>query len=293
MEGYINNVVVPAVKRDPNKLGEALDRINEAIPGMGDMARKIIKGDVSMPQGGYAANSKYWQFLNPLVAALDPTYTPARFQVNYRARIAFGDGKSYPSLTRLATSRALQHVGALLDWYDSFPETLRGQIPAANAVKQWAQQNLGVGNMVAFNEVADHVSAELAKAFKGNQPAQAEINREIDLLKASRSPDQIRGAVQAIAGLLYGQMEALAGLWNESTNEGRSPESLLTPAAQAQWQRIQRLQGPGRALLRRQTIEYPNVTWDDPTPEAGENPTPRPEDIRRDEDWIRRGRGYQ
>jgi hypothetical protein len=84
-------------------------------------------------------------------------------------------------------------------------------------------------------------------------------------LTINSTPAQMAMHIKTIANLLYGQMQALADVYDGATGEHKNAEDMLSDYSRAAYQRIQDIPTPDYNP-ERQLEGYENVQLDDPTP---------------------------
>ncbi|HEX3520894.1 MAG TPA: hypothetical protein VHT52_02280, partial [Stellaceae bacterium] len=222
---YAQNVL----KSIPKGHQEAvLGLLDPVMPGIAANVRAIVERRAPIPRG-YAANSYYWNTIQETARRIAPKLTDNDYIQATRTRAAFQTGTAYPAQTRAATNRALQHAAYMV----VLAQGLNNQnMLMYNQAKNWMTTQFGGAGPTTFKAVLAHVAQELTKAFRGNSGALADVERELHNINENSSPTQIAGYLGAVGNLLYGQMDSLADLWNEGTNEHKHPLDMLSKAGQ-------------------------------------------------------------
>jgi hypothetical protein len=201
---------------------ETLRLIGIADPDMARTVQAVDRGKVQLPVTGYGANSRHWYRVSNFVFGIDPNFDNTRFTLNLRTKQAFQTG--WLAQQNIATIRALEHANLLADLSYALKNS---NYPLVNSIVNRFRREFGDPSVTNFQSAVGHVASELTRAFRGTGGAEADIQRELNLLGANASPDQILGFLGTTARLLEGQLDGFAILYNRGTHEGFRAEDFL------------------------------------------------------------------
>ncbi|MCL5746154.1 MAG: hypothetical protein M1541_19865, partial [Acidobacteria bacterium] len=163
--------------------GEAyLADLSKKAPGMAGQVKAIAEGRATMPSGSRGGAALQ---LRNAVFQYDPGFNEQRAQV----RKAFTTGKVADNIGALNT--AIVHAGQLGDVAQALNN---GTLTPGNEIYNWAKSKFGDPAVTNFELLKSAVAGEMANALKG-QATDVEIHNIAQVIKASGSPAQLRGAV--------------------------------------------------------------------------------------------------
>lgn len=136
--------------------------------------------------------------------SIDPTFDATVWKARNEAGPDWTKGKSSEMVR--AANQTLAHVGSLMDAMDKLGNT---RFPAANYVKNFANEATGGGEPGSFRTNAHAVAEEMSKVFKGANLSDSEIRHWEQNLSENMSPEQQRAQIAKLSELLHGSLQAL------------------------------------------------------------------------------------
>jgi hypothetical protein len=219
---------------DPNLLSQLNatgDDFLKTLPSdRASMVKAMAEGRQGLP-AGYSMRSPFAQQLLSDVAQYDPTFDAANLPARIATRKAFTSGKQGQNITSFNT--ALGHLGTLAQAAEDLKNT--GSIPllstTVNGIKNAISAGSGNPQVTNFNVAKQAVVDELERAFKGTGGNVHEIEQWENTLNASRSPEQLRGAIKQAAELLNSRIGAMRDSYNAGMGTTDQPLPMLNPHA--------------------------------------------------------------
>lgn len=176
------------------------------------VVKKVADGTVDprslSPRDGYrnriiAATSQY-----------DPDYDQTNISARVKTRNAWAPGGTVATSNN-ALDTVVGHIGKLSTDIDKL-NNFGGYATILNAPANWLNKKSGQTAITNFNTDADAVATEIAKAYKGGGAlAEGQIKEWRSNLDPSMSPEQLKGSVDHVLGLLDSKAEANVKQWNE------------------------------------------------------------------------------
>jgi hypothetical protein len=200
-----------------------LKQINDVDWRLGSILPAILRGDKQMKSYAYASLAPRIQLTQALLERLDPNWSEHRYVTRGQAMTNFsGNGMWATRMSAAATS--LQHSAVLSNAVDALnPSDYR----SLNKIKNWADTETGSPNVVALRGALMAWAQELAKSFRGNQSSLHEVQEILNNISPNSSPEQFRGYIRTMDGLLMGQVKTGTSVWNMATGDTRTPEEML------------------------------------------------------------------
>jgi hypothetical protein len=205
----------PSLPEDQRKaLSEPLQKQREdlALSDLTPDQQNMVKGlaEYRQPVTAYSLRNPQMQYAISRAMILNPNFNAANYDVAKRVMIDYGLQKPGTAGGQIRSiNQALGHL-ALLDKYaDEMHNTWN---PKWNSVANWLSTNAGKPIVRQYQAAADQVATEVARAFKGAAPDQADINRQLENLSSASSPEQfkavLRGAMTQLLGTALGTLDA-------------------------------------------------------------------------------------
>lgn len=206
---------------DPALHGEAY--LATLPPGMSDQVRAIAEGRAPLPQG------RWGQQLREMAFHYNPELRGQTYTGRAAAERNFASGPAAQNVTALNT--VMGHMERLQKSAADLNNS--GWRTANKALNAYAEET-GDPRVVPFLADAHAVAAELGRVFKGTV-TNREIEDNMKLIDASRSPTQLRGIIKEFGELIASRVEAMHNQQERTT--GRS-EDLLSPHARESFDTI-------------------------------------------------------
>lgn len=188
-------------------------------------AKAIAEGRMSLPSGT-SLRSPVGQQMLADVAQYDPTFDVANAPSRTATRKAFTSGKQGQNVTSFNT--AIGHLGTLAQSAEGLDNT---NYPIWNGIGNFVDTQTGDPRVTNFNVAKQAVVDELERAFKGSGGNVHEIKQWEETLNSSRSPAQLRGAIQQAAGLLQSRIGAMHDSYNAGMGTTDQPLPMLNQHA--------------------------------------------------------------
>lgn len=174
-----------------------------------NLVRSVADGNIE-PTGStspFARDPKAQERFMQYVIAFDPSYSKGEPTARSKMVTSFTSGVDGQSLSAAAT--ATDHLARLA----KLAATLNnGPVPAANWVGNHIASGVaGSGRQAEFDQQADILAHELARAYKGSNVSDSDVDTFRDMFSAKMSPDQLNKNIA-------GQAQALDAKVAESRN---------------------------------------------------------------------------
>jgi len=208
----------------PNTQGSNLtgDPYLQTLPGArAQQVKALAEGRMAFPSG-FALKSPYWQQLLQDVSQYDPSFDAVNYGARAKTRADFTSGKSAQNINAINT--AIGHLSMLAQYGDQLNNT---GMPALNAVKNWAEVQMGDKRVGQYQQLRDGVAGELTRVYRGTGGSEADVKQWQSNFPVNGSPDQIRGAIQAAANMLQSRLDSLGMLYNQGMGTTKDPLELL------------------------------------------------------------------
>jgi hypothetical protein len=208
----------------------------EATKQRNDLAQKIATYQIAPPTGRQAYSAQGQAILQE-VLAINPDYRAGEYASRNTARTRFTSGKQGDTIRSFNT--ALDHLATLQDLADALHN---GDLPAVNMIANAVATQTGSTAPTNFDTAKKIVADEVTKAIVGGQMAQADREETVANIQNSKTPAQLRGAIDTFMRLMGGQLNSLGRQYEAATGlddfQGMlSPEALpymhLAPTAPA------------------------------------------------------------
>ena len=221
-------VAVPSAVDASGKMLMGPDYLATLPADRQQMVKNLIEGRIPWPTGAYARSPMAQRTIQD-AQRVDPTFNEAANQA--RAKYLKDETPGGPvgrDITKLNT--AIQHTGELYDKIDKLGNIgvpVIGQ--PLNYLGNLSWVNSG-GDVNAFNTAKDQVMHEWTSYFAGSgHAADADVQRQLDLLSSSRSPEQLKAAVRELIKLGKGKLDTMEQNRANLMPSGYQGRPLLTP----------------------------------------------------------------
>lgn len=239
--GVPTNPALPGAISGTQPSSDAQTATNEgylsALPSpVASQVKALAEGRMQFPSG-FALKSPYWQQMLQAVSTYDPSFDAVNYNARAQTRKDFTSGKSAQNITALNT--AMGHLDSL---DKAFTALNNGDYPTYNTVAN----KLGVltGNRQLQSATTDvqtkaiAVAGELAKVFRSTGMSSKEIDDWKDQITPATTPAQAKKLVQSAIELMNSRLDAVGQQYNQGMGTTRDPIQLLSPKAQAAYQRL-------------------------------------------------------
>ena len=185
--------------------------------GVNDAAEGILKGHYTL--GDFEKRGSFPSRVVSRIAVLEPDFNYAKSKANLKHMMNQGN------LTSLAIINGLEPLfDALLEKGKALNNS---SLQFKNVIVNFAKEQLGDPDVVAFNNLRDDLLAETEKALMGSGVlSDSKYNRAIDNLKTSMSYPQLKAAVKQVRFVIESKKEALRDK-PYHPHEGESAENYL------------------------------------------------------------------
>lgn len=201
-----------------------------------NQVKALADGRMAFPSG-FALKSPYWQQMLQAVSQYDPSFDAVQYNARSRARSDATSGKLAQNNNALNTG--IGHIGQLADAVAGLHNVSWSQ--SANAVKNWLSSEFGGTGPTNFEAIKNRVAPEIVKIWRGTGGAEADIKRDLDSLSDAKTPAQLYGALQEIAGLMQSKIAANRAQYDSAMGPNGLPLHMITPQSQATLDRLDHL----------------------------------------------------
>jgi hypothetical protein len=201
-----------------------------------NQVKALADGRMAFPSG-FALKSPYWQQMLQAVSQYDPSFDAVQYNARSRARSDATSGKLAQNNNALNTG--IGHIGQLADAVAGLHNVSWSQ--SANAVKNWLGSEFGGTGPTNFEAIKNRVAPEIVKIWRGTGGAEADIKRDLDSLSDAKTPAQLYGALQEIAGLMQSKIAANRAQYDSAMGPNGLPLHMITPQSQATLDRLDHL----------------------------------------------------
>lgn len=209
------------------------DAYLQTLPqNIADQVKALAEGRMQFP-GGFALKSPYWQQMISAVSQYDPSFDAVNYNARASTRKDFTSGKSAQNVTAINT--AMGHLNSLKDSADALNNS---SVPLWNTVANAAESAVGDPRLKSFNLNKDAVADELTRVFRQSGGSAADIADWKAQLDSSGSPEQFKGVMQKGIDLLNSRLDSIAQQYNTGMGTTKQGVDLLSPKAQAAYQRL-------------------------------------------------------
>lgn len=240
------------------------DFLKTLAPADATEVKAMAEGRLAFPTG--MSLSK----LQPLIQKVgqyDPTFDAVNYNARSKTRAAFtGAGKEAQNLAALST--AILHAGQLYDQIDNVAG--HGGLPGAtalNAAQNYLSQSAGKPGVTNYRNNARDLSDEVTRAFRQAGGSEAEISGRLAGLSENLSTADKKNAISGVIDRLMSRTDALGEQYKQGMGTDKVPIQLLSPAAQAQIQKIQAPPGAGQAAASKPPSGVDPNLWAHMTPQ--------------------------
>lgn len=221
-----NTIAAPA-NRNVNE-----DALKTYPPQIASQVKALAEGRMTFPSG-FALKSPYWQQMLGAVSAYDPSFDAVNYNARSKTRGDFTSGKSAQSINALNT--VIGHLQTLSDAADNLNNS---NLPAWNAVANFASNAAGKPQVKNFDVTKKAVVDELTRVYRGSGGSESDIKTWSDAINSSNSPEQLHSVIGQIGDLLESKVNALGEQYNQGMGTTDSSIRLVTPHADAALQKI-------------------------------------------------------
>lgn len=182
-----------------------------------------------MPKGGHKispmlARTAAGQKILSDISQYDPTFDQTNYGQRFQAAKDFApQGKTGQAI--IQNNTVIEHSAQLLDRARALNNT---SIPLLNSGLNVFSEQRGESPVTRFNQQKLRLVDEMAKLLKGGQGSEGEINRQLSVLHAAQSPEQLQSGIEDI--IAAAESRKSSQLAQYETAMGRKPTPDLTHA---------------------------------------------------------------
>lgn len=226
------------------------DFLKSLPPAAATQVKSLAEGKMPFP-GGFALKSPYWQQMIQAVGQYDPSFDAVNYNARSATRKDFTSGKSAQNITALNT--AMSHLDSLNNAYNDLGNS---DYPMYNKVSNWLGNATGNQKIQAdtsrVSTDAEAVSHELAKVFRSTGMSEGEIKAWKEKIDTNTTPAQQGAVIQSAMDLMNGRIQALGEQYKQGMGTTKDGMELLSPEAQAAYQRLSSGGSAGKAAASAQ-----------------------------------------
>lgn len=220
------------------------DEFLNTLPADTQRTVKAIVEGRQAPPTSFAMSKPYWQQMMSYANQYDPTLDQTTWAARNKTRSAFATGQEAKNVTALNTT--LQHADVLSDTFDKLDNT---SVPWANVAKNWLATQAGSAAPTNAKEAVSAVASEARKVFAGSGGGGlAELDQWEKNFPVNGSPDQQKGAIKQLVGLMDSRLNALGDQYNRGMSKADDPVALLAPEAQKAYTKLTGRPANGTAI---------------------------------------------
>lgn len=157
---------------------------------------------------------------------VDPNFNPMKYGIRYSVVQDFTKGKTADNI--VAIDQAVNHMGTLGELASKLQV---GDMQGANYVVNAVSKQFGNPNITNVQLASQAVGEELMRVFRQVGASEREAREWEEKFKASKSPEQMSGAIQTASKLLYGRINALNNRWNNGMDVKTGYPNILSDEA--------------------------------------------------------------
>jgi hypothetical protein len=200
---------------------ETKDYLRKVAPGQGgggnkysEIARSVANYELPSSQALSRLKPMERERVMEQVRKYNPDFDATTYGERMKAARDFGTGPQGNAVRSLNVG--IGHIGVLRQLAAGLSN---GNVPAANAAKNWISKNMGHPNVTNFNAARDIVGDEIVKAVIGAGVSGALGDRQAikKEISAAGSWAQLTGVIDTYERLLAGQLDGLKGQYESST----------------------------------------------------------------------------
>ncbi len=201
---------------------------------------------------GFALKSPYFQSMIQMVGQYDPTFDALNYGSRSKTRNAFTSGKEAAQVNALNT--VLGHLDKLSDAAEALNN---GSVPMLNSITNALSKSIGRPNVTNFETIKKAVADEVTKVWRQAGGSVEDVRTAQENLKASNSPDQLRGAIATYGELLQSKLGSLEDQYKQGM--GTAAVSLLRPESAAVLEKISKRATGAEAPKQSQSLTIDQV----------------------------------
>jgi hypothetical protein len=176
----------------------------------------------------------------PYVAQFDPTFDETRYQPNVALRRSFESGPDADQIKTYKTT--IGHAAGLDDAIDRMHNFTVLPGPINSVMQAWKNNTGNQQFQAAYADFTTHragVASELAKAFRQQGMAEADVQDWKSRIMSTDSPVALHQSVRSALDMLGSRMAATRDKWNNAfPNEQKTVEGMLGPDAGPRYSQI-------------------------------------------------------
>jgi hypothetical protein len=194
---------------------------------MDSQVKALAEGRLAFPSG-FALKSGYWQKMLQYVSQYDPSFDAVQYNARSKALGDATSGKMAQNNNALNTG--IGHIGQLADAVAGLNNVSWSQ--DVNAVKNWLTARTGGVGPTNFEAIKNRVAPEIVKIWRGTGGAESDIKRDIDSLSDAKTPAQLYGALDEIAGLMQSKIDANKAQYEQAMGDKGRQIVMIRPESE-------------------------------------------------------------
>lgn len=157
---------------------------------------------------------------------VDPSFNTMKYGIRYSVVQDFTKGKTADNI--VAIDQAINHMGTL----GQLAETLKnGDVQSVNNIVNAVSKQFGDPRITNLELASQAVGEELMRVFRQVGASEREAQAWEEKFKASKSPEQMIGAIQTGTKLLSGRINAVNNRWNNGMDVKTGYPNILSDEA--------------------------------------------------------------
>lgn len=206
-----------------------------------DQIKALAEGRMQFPSG-MALKTPYWQQMLSNVAQYDPQFDAINY--NARAKTRADAVSGVLAKTNNALNTGIGHLTQLSDAVGGLNNTSSQTV---NAVKNAISKEFGGTGVTDYKSVVDRVAPEITKIWRGTGGSEKDIERDIETLSSSNTPEQLHSAINNIAELMKSKLDANASQYQQGMGTAAKNTQFITPQAAKQLETLAARKGGNSA----------------------------------------------
>ncbi len=199
-------------------------------PNMRNMVKGVLDYKIDPSKSASLRNDQRQKIVE-MAAAVDPTYDQTQFPARAQFRKSLTSGQLSKNI--VSANTVIGHLGSLQDSFDQLNKSrVSNDIPAINAVENFALTHTGKGVVKSAKLNADAVSNELETLFRGTNGSLTGVEEFKKNFNLDGSPEQQKAVIQKAIDLVASRVGAIDSQNQEVMGKPRD-FSVLNPKSKA------------------------------------------------------------
>jgi hypothetical protein len=193
----------------------------------------VLDGRQMLPSGT-ASKDPYWKSIIQLANQVDPSFDAVNFNARAATRKDFTSGPTSKNINAINTA-----IGHLSDFSDAADKLGNGGYDWVNAGKNkitpgGSERGVALNN---FNTIKNGLTSELTRVWRQAGGTEQDIKDWAATIGDSKSPEELRGAMSTIGGMLESKLNALQDQYRQGM--GTDAVSVISAQARAHLDKLQ------------------------------------------------------